>query len=137
VRCEQLRTQGISIERCERDRLPIRRLDTGAEINVEKESGCVIVARVDGRAVGWTFEILVFEDEGRKLSMVGPEVIPSYRHRGIGKVVHHLGTEEAVRRGAQGGWTATGLQNPARFIYRSVGYQYWYTAYSDLSRRVR
>lgn len=137
AKIEQLRSEGITIERCVREQFPFRRLDTGEEVALGEDSDCAFVAFVDGLAVGWTFEIWIFEDEGRTLSMVGPAVIPSYRHRGIGKVVHHLGTEEAVRRGAWGGWTATGLDNPARFIYRSVGYRYWYTCFSDMSKQIR
>jgi hypothetical protein len=38
-----------------------------------------------------------------------------------GKVRHHLGTAEVVRQGAQYGWTATKIHNPARLIYRPVG----------------
>jgi ribosomal protein S18 acetylase RimI-like enzyme len=137
AKMDQLRSKGITIERCVREQFPFQRLDTGEEVTLGEDSDCAFVAFVDGLVVGWTFEIWIFEDEGRTLSMMGPTVIPSYRHRGIGKAVHHLGTEEVVRRGAWGGWTATGLDNQARFIYRSVGYRYWYTCFSDMSKQIR
>jgi len=135
---EQLREEGITIERCVREQSPnLRRLDTGTEVRIGDNSDCAFVAFVDGHAVGWTFEIYLFKDEGRVLCQVGPKVIPRFRGRGIGKVLHHLGIEEAKRQGAEGGWTATGLHNPARFIYRSVGWQYWYTCFSDMSKQLR
>jgi ribosomal protein S18 acetylase RimI-like enzyme len=136
---EQLRKEGITIERCMHNQLPLRRLDTGEEVEdpIGDDGICAFVAFVNGLAVGWTFEVLIFEDEGRICSMVGPEVIPSYRRKGIGKVLHHLGTEEVVRQGAQYGWTATNIHNPARLIYRSVGFRYWYTSFSRMSKRLR
>jgi GNAT superfamily N-acetyltransferase len=134
---EQLRKDGITIERCVRGQFPnLRRLDTGEE-KVLGHDECEFFAFVNGLAVGWTFEVSVFEDEGRILCQVGPEVIPSFRGRGIGKVLHHLGIEEAKKQGAEGGWTATGIDNPARFIYRSVGWQYWYMCFSDMSKQLR
>ena len=136
-RAEQLKNEGIKIERVERNHFPsLRRLDTGDlvdSIDDRDANKCAFVALVDGLAVGWTFEVMVFEDEGRKLCKVGPEVIPSYRRRGIAKILHHLGIEEAVRRGATGGWTATGIFNPARIIYHSVGWRYWYTSFGNMS----
>ena len=95
-RVEELQSEGIKIERAERDSFPsLRRLDTGEIVDsIDDGDGneSAFVALVDGLAVGWTFEIMVFEDEGRKLCQVGPEVIPSYRRRGIGKVLQRLGT---------------------------------------------
>ena len=139
---EKLRKEGITIERVTADEFRnLRRLDTGGiltlgdDVNLGDEVN--FVALVDGLAVGWTFEAHIFEDEGRIMSMVGPEVIPSYRKKGIGKVVHHLGTEEVVRQGAQYGWTATNIHNSARLIYRSIGYRYWYTSFNLMSKRLR
>ena len=136
---EELRKEGIVIERVTSDQFPnLRRLDTGKEVDTIGEGNpCAFVAFVDGFAVGWTFEVVTWEDEGRIMSMVGPEVIPSYRRKGIGKVVHHLGTEEVVKQGAVGGWTATGRQNPAGKIYQSVGYQYWYTCFNMMTKQLR
>lgn len=134
-----LHQQGVTIQCCLRDQFSsLRRLDTGVIVDtIDGNSDCAFVAFVDGLAVGWTFEISVFEDEGRMISQVEPEVIPSYRRRGIGKVLHHLGTEEAVRQGAQYGWTATQIHNPARLIYRSVGFRYWYMCFSGMSKQFR
>ena len=133
---EKLRKEGITIERVTADEFRnLRRLDTGEILTPPDDVN--FVALVDGLAVGWTFEAGIFEDEGRIMSMVGPYVIPSYRRRGIGKVLHHLGIEDTVRQGAQYGWTATNIHNPARLIYRSIGYRYWYTAFCLMSKRLR
>jgi ribosomal protein S18 acetylase RimI-like enzyme len=133
---EQLRKEGIAIERVDRgQKVRLQRLDTGLKVDpFDADSNCAFVGFVNDLVVGWTFEVSVFRDEGRILAMVGPEVIPSYRRRGIGKVLHHLGMEEAVRQGAQGGWTATEIYNPARLIYQSVGWRYWYTSFGRMSR---
>ena len=135
---EKLHEEGIVIER-----LPInefrklRRLDDNQEPNFEPDTPEFFAAVVDGRLVGWLFEMGVFTDEGRVLGLTTPEVIPSYRRRGIGKVLYHLGIEEVVRQGAQYGYTVTGIHNPARLIYRSVGFRYWYTSFGGMSKRLR
>ncbi|MBT7914125.1 GNAT family N-acetyltransferase [Candidatus Bathyarchaeota archaeon] len=139
AKIDQLEKEGITFERILRKDSPdLRRLDTGDEIDpFDEDAECTFVACHRGFVVGSAHGVWIFEDEGRTLCMVSPFVIPSYRHRGIGKVLQHLGMEEAVRRGAWGGWVATGLDNPARFIYRSVGYRYWYTCSSDMSKQIR
>ncbi|MBM3240069.1 GNAT family N-acetyltransferase [Candidatus Poribacteria bacterium] len=81
-------------------------------------------------------EMGVNTDEGRVLGLTTPKVIPSYRRRGIGKVLYHLGIEEVVRQGAQYGYTVTGIHNPARLIYRSVGFKYWYTHFWEMSKQL-
>jgi ribosomal protein S18 acetylase RimI-like enzyme len=133
---EELRREGIIIERCERDRFPVYDLD-GKEVPIHDDDHCVFVAFVNGVAVGRTFEVITWEDHERILSMVGPAVHPRYRRKGIGKVVHHLGTEEVVKHGAVGGWTATGIYNPARKIYQSVGFKYWYICFSRMTKYLR
>ena len=131
---DQLGNEGIEIKRVEKSETPrLVRLDTGTDVDPFSNSHCGFVAAVDGLVVGWTFEVSVFEDAQRTLCQVGPEVISRYRRKGIGKVLQHLGTEEAVRCGAQGGWTATGVYNPARIIYQSVGWRYWYTSFGRIS----
>lgn len=116
-------------------KVKLQRLDTGLEVDpFGADSNCAFVGLVNGLVIGWTFEVCVFRDEGGMMGMVGPEVIPSYRRRGIGKVLHHLGTEEVVRQGAQGGWRGTEIYNPARLIYQSVGWRYWYTSFGRMSR---
>ena len=133
---EELRKEGIAIERCTHERFPLQDLD-GNEVNIGDDDHCMFAAFVNGLVVGRTFEVITFEDEGRMLSMVGPEVHPRYRRKGIGKVVHHLGTEEVVKQGAVGGWTATGIYSPARLVYQSVGFKYWYTCFSRMTKRLR
>jgi ribosomal protein S18 acetylase RimI-like enzyme len=141
---ERLHQQGIEIEQVKADRFcTLRRLDTG-ELVAGTESvadtevkSVTFVALVDGQVVGWLPELAVWENHGRILGGCVPEVIPTYRRRGIGTALYHLGTEEVVRQGAQYGWTATGIHNPARLIYRSIGYQSWYTAFSRMSKRLR
>jgi GNAT superfamily N-acetyltransferase len=139
ARIDQLRKEGITIERVLRSDAPaLRQLDTGVEVDpFDEDSECTFVAFHRDFAVGWACGVWIFEDEDRTLCMASPAVIPSYRHRGIGKALQHLAMEEAVRRGAWGGWVATGLNNPARFIYRSVGYKYWYTCFSDMSKSLQ
>ena len=138
-RIERLRGEGITIEKCYPDQFSrLRRYGSGGPVDtMDDETQCAFVAFMDGKAVGWTFEIYTFEDEGSIMGQVGPEVIPSFRRKGIGKVVHHLGMAEAVRLGAEYGWTATGICNPARLIYQSVGWQYWYLGFGLMSRPLR
>jgi GNAT superfamily N-acetyltransferase len=94
------------------------------------------VALVDSLAVGWLDEVKIDDPDeyGRVMGEAVPVVLPTFRRRGIGKVLYHLGMEEVVRRGARYGWTATGIYNPARLIYRSIGYRYWYTCFSRMSK---
>jgi GNAT superfamily N-acetyltransferase len=134
---EKLRKEGIVIERLTIDEFrERRRLDNNQTPNVEPNTPELFAALVDGRLVGWLFEMGVNTDEGRVLGLTTPEVIPSYRRRGIGKVLYHLGIEEVVRQGAQYGYTVTGIHNPARLIYRSVGFKYWYTTCWQMSKRL-
>lgn len=135
---ETLHEEGIAIERLTIDEFrKLRRLDDNKEPNFEPDTPEFFAAIADGRLVGWLFEMGVFTDEGRALGLTTPEVIPSYRRRGIGKVLYHLGIEEVVRQGAQYGYTVTGIHNPARKIYQSVGFRYWYTAFWEMSKRLR
>jgi len=148
-RIEKFRKEGITIERvtCEQFR-HLRRFDTRGEIESSTvlseifEAGTIIgdvtfVALVDDFVVGWLWEVSNHQDEGREMGSVVPEVIPSYQGRGIGKALYHLGTEEVVRQGAKYGITGTGIYDSARFIYRSVGFQYWYTCFNEMSKRLR
>ena len=63
-------------------------------------------------------------------------VIPSYRRRGIGKVLFHLAIEEMVRRGATHGFGGAGIYDPLRLIMKSVGYQYWYAAFPEMTKEL-
>lgn len=140
---EGLRQEGIEIEQVTADQLRnLRRLDTGENVSVAEDDwpglGPVsYVALVNDCVVGWLPEVGTFEDEERIIGGVVPVVIPTYRRRGIGKTLYHLGIEEVVRQGAQYGWTATEIHNPARLIYHSVGFRYWYTCFSRMSKRLR
>lgn len=132
----ELHREGILIERCAANRFCyLQRLDTGENVG-DLHGDITFIALVDGCVVGWLPEVVVYgaDEYGRVTGEVVPEVIPIYRRRGIGKVLYHLGIEEVVRRGATCGWTATEIYNPARLIYRSIGYRYWYTAFSRMSR---
>jgi len=139
-RITRLAGQGIEIKRIEPvDCAVVRRLDTRGPVQTldGPDEICAFIAFVDDLAVGWTFEVSLYEDEGRTMCQVGPEVIPSYRGRGIGKAPHHLGMAKAVAHGAQCSSRGTGVHNPARMIYASVpGYRYWYTAYSRFWKRL-
>jgi len=135
---DKLRQEGIAIERLTADEFQKhRRLDNNQTPSSAPDTPEFFAALVDGRLVGWLFEMGVFTDEGRVLGLTTPEVIPSYRRRGIGKALYHLGIEEVVRQGAKYGYTVTGIHNPARLIYRSVGFRYWYTACLQMSKRLR
>jgi hypothetical protein len=65
-----------------------------------------------------------------------PLVLPAFRNRGIGKVLYHLGVEWLVREGATHTHLATGIDNPAQFIYQSTPLQYWYTSVSGMSKHL-
>ena len=135
---EKLREEGIAIEHLSNDELrELKRLDNDQPPELDPDSPDLFAALVDGRLVGWLFEMNSDTDEGRVLGIATPEVIPSYRRRGIGKVLYHLGIEEVVRQGAQYGYTATGIYSPARLVYQSVGFKYWYTCFSRMTKRLR
>ena len=135
---EKLRKEGIVIEHLSNDELrERRRLDNNQPPELNPHTPDLFAALADGRLVGWLFEMGVETDEERVMGGATPEVIPSYRRRGIGKVLYHLGIEDAVQHGAQYGYTCTGIHSPARLIYRSIGFRYWYTAFWDMSMRLR
>lgn len=135
ARLDELGKRGITFERHARgEALELRRLDTGEVVPRDAGAHAQFVALVDGLAVGWTFDVITWEDEGRTMGAAGPFVIPSYRGKGIGKALQHLGTDEVVRRGATAGWQGTTINNPARFVYHSIGWSYWYTSYGRLAR---
>ena len=118
----------------------LARADTGERLGA-CDGDVSFVALQGGRAIGWLWELKTWTDwaEGPNARVMGaavPEVVPEWRRQGIGKVLYHLGIEECVRRGARAGWTGTAVCNPARMIYRSVGYNYWYHAYNVMSRRL-
>lgn len=115
-------------------------LERAMKRGVEGEE--TFVALQNGTVIGWLDELLTWScwaEEGTSRTMGGcvPVVIPEYRGRGIGKAIYHLGMDAVVKQGAQAGWTATEIWNPARVIYQSVGYRNWYLAvnllYRDLS----
>jgi len=135
---EKLGKEGTAIERFTAEQFDnLRRINTGEKVGTFGND-VTFVALVDGFAVGWLTELETWTDEyGRILGGTVPYVIPTYRRRGIGKVLYHLGIEEVVRQGARYGYTATNIHNPARLIYRSVGYQYWYTSFNMMSKRLR
>jgi len=135
---EWLDEEGIPIERVTADGFDnLRRFDTGEKPTLADEVTFVALYWGD-TVVGWLPEVRTYEDEfGRIIGGAVPEVIPNFRRRGIGKVLYHLGIEEVVRQGAQYGYTGTNMHNPARLIYRSVGYQYWYTTFNMMSKRLR
>jgi GNAT superfamily N-acetyltransferase len=127
---EDLTSAGITIDRVSAD--AFSRLDGWETPEVEQalkkgiDGDTTFVALKDGQMVGWLWEVLTWScwaEEGTPRTMGGcvPEVVPEFRGRGIGKVLYHLGIEDVVGRGAEGGWTATGIQNRARWIYQSVG----------------
>jgi len=136
---EKLRKEGIIIERLTADEFrERRRFDNNQVPCLNPYTGETFAAIVDGRVVGWLDEMGQEEDEfGRILGGAIPEVIPSYRKKGIGKVLYHLGIEEVVQQGAQYGYTGTSIYCPARLIYRSVGFRYWYTSFCLMSKQLR
>lgn len=96
--------------------------------------GVNIVALEDGNLIGWMKELCVWDDDCGKTGGAVPFVDPEYRRMGIGKAIYQFAMQEAVRHGADWGWTATEIHHPARFIYQSVGYRYWYTSYTQWER---
>lgn len=135
---ESLHEQGIAIERYSPDRFgEIRSYHTEQPVEGEIQGVATFVATLEGLAVGWLWEILTFSDvleEGTPRVVGGcvPYVLPGHRGRGIGKVLYQLGMAEAVKQGAQCGWTVTGIGNPARLIYQSIGYENWYLSYNQM-----
>lgn len=94
--------------------------------------GVTFVALMDGHLVGWIGELIANGDDCGQTGGAVPFVLPKHRRKGIAKPLYHLAMEEAVRHGAEWGWTATEIHNPARFIYRSIGYRHWYTGYTHI-----
>ncbi|MBC8232893.1 GNAT family N-acetyltransferase [bacterium] len=135
---EWLDEEGIPIERVTADGFDnLRRFDTGEKPTLSDDVTFVALYWGD-TVVGWLPELRTREDEfGRILGGAVPEVIPKFRRRGIGKALYHLGIEEAVRQGAQYGYTGTNIHNPAHLLYRSIGYRYWYTSFNMVSKRLR
>ena len=145
---EKLRQESISIERVPAHEFcNLRRLDTGEKFGADWAPATEVdwepvtfVALVDGYAVGWLqmgLDTSETEAPGAVAGEVIPSVLPSYQRRGIGKVLYHLGIEELVRQGMRCGLTATGIYNSARLIYQSIGYRYWYTCFSRMTKRLR
>jgi ribosomal protein S18 acetylase RimI-like enzyme len=93
------------------------------------------VALVNGELVGWIEHIGVAqEDPGMAARACGLQVIPSFRRRGIGKALYHLGVQAMVEHGAEYGYEQAGVYSPARLILRSVGYRYWYTSFWEMTK---
>lgn len=153
-RIARLESLGIKIERYTPDRFDsIYRIDTQDKVHLpgdeqrnvyqgKIEGECTFVALMDEYAVGWLWEINTYsdgEENGTPRVMGGcvPMVVPQYRNTGIGKALYYLGIEEAIKQGAQHGWTATGMHNTARMIYQSIGYQYWYLGFNLITKQLR
>jgi len=140
---EKLCQEGIEIKWLTRDAFHnLRRYDTGRmgeKPTLHEEAEGTFVALVDGFAVGWLSEMRTSDDDppGVVTGEAVPEVIPMYQRRGIAKVLYHLGIDKVVRQGAVCGWTSTGIYNPARLIYQSIGYRYWCTCFSRMSKQLR
>ena len=142
-RVEKFHQEGIEIKRLTTDQMrDIRRADTGEKYTFRSAVGnrIGIVALIDGLAIGQSMTEIWPPGKpdmyGRLLGEATIAITPRFRGKGIAKVLYHLGIEELVRQGVQGGHTATGITNPARFIYRSIGYRYWYKCFSDMSRQL-
>lgn len=135
---QRLDEKGIQIKRVTSEQFDaLRRFDTGERPALH--SNVTFVALYWGdTVVGWLPEVHTREPDeyGRILGEAVPEVIPSFRRRGIGKVLYHLGIEEVAKQGAQYGFTGTNMHNPAHLIYRSVGFRYWYTSFNQMARRL-
>ena len=106
------------------------------------EEDVTFIALKDNLVVGQAQSVITWTDwaeeppNGRILGETVPFVVPRFRQRGIGKVLYHLGIEEIVKHGAECGFTTTREDNPARFIYRSIGYNYWYVSICGLMKRL-
>jgi GNAT superfamily N-acetyltransferase len=143
-RVKKFHQEGIEIKRLTVNQMrDLRRADTGEKYTFPSAAGnrLGIVAFVDGLAIGQSMTEIWGSGKhdmyGRLLGEATIEITPRFRGKGIAKVLYHLGIEELVHQGVQGGHTATGINNPARFIYRSVGYRYWYKCFSDMSMQLR
>jgi len=135
---ERLRREGITFERYTSDECQkLQWLDTRRKIPPIGNSICAFIALFDGLVVGKTIEVSTFEDEGSIMCQVAPHVIHSFRGRGIGTVLQHLGTEEVVRHGAQYGWRGASMYGPEHFVYKSVGFKHWYTAFGRMTKYLR
>jgi len=95
---KRLGEQGLTFRRCTVEKAQsLKRLDTGQPPEIDEREEVVIVAYTDERVVGWTRQTPCREAPeimapfGRAMY-----VLPSYRRRGIGKVLFHLATEEMV-----------------------------------------
>jgi len=138
---EKLHQEGIEIKWVMREEFHrLRRYDTGStkrEPTLDGNPESTFVALVDGLSVGWLSEVGISDVEGVVTGGAVPEVIPMYQRRGIGKVLYHLGIDKVVHQGAVCGWTATGIYNPARLIYQSVGFRYWCTVFGGMTKLLR
>ena len=137
---ETLEKTGISVEKYTSDQFDRLYRIAHEYFRERKINGDVtFVALHDGCAIGLLGEVETRSDGGecgspRIMGGCVPHVVPVYRNKGIGKVLYHLGIEEVVKQGAQYGWTATGVANPARLIYQSVGYSNWYLAFNRIQK---
>ncbi|NKB72380.1 MAG: GNAT family N-acetyltransferase [Candidatus Latescibacteria bacterium] len=139
---ERLRGEGITLRQCTLPEVQgLRRQDTGQPPDIdESDTEFFFVALCDGQLVGWTGHTPCRSGQPEIMAPPGGphnmRVVPSYRRRGIGKVLFHLATAEYVRLGAEYGYGGAGVYDPLRRIMRSVGYQHWYAAYPEMSLKL-
>lgn len=135
---ERLKMDNVEIRCCSAEEgQDFRYYHTGERV-VAKEPNIRAVALVGGLVVGHAIASTDTNSaeeppDGRIWGEAIPVVIPQFRRLGIGKVLYHLGVESIVQQGAVCTFLATGIDNPARFIYRSTPLQYWYTSISGMS----
>ena len=127
----------IEMERVDHEQFAnLNRFDTRRPLRTF-DGKATFVALFEGLVIGWLPECSAGKDRfGRTYGGCVPEVLQMFRSRGVGKALYHLGMEEVVREGAEYGFTATPIHNPARMVYRSVGLRYWFTSFCLLSRRL-
>ena len=140
---EKLRKEGIEFERCTADQVQdLRFYDSGKKMDLG-EADVTFVALKDNLVVGQAQSVITWTDwaeeppHGRILGETVPFVVLQFRQRGIGKVLYHLGIKEIVKRGAECGFIHTEENNPARFIYRSIGYHYWYVSICGMRKHLQ
>lgn len=90
--------------------------------NLEKDRPLPVLIAVDqDRVVGFIGFVAV---RANKRAGFSPGVDPTYRKRGIGKVLTNLWAKEVQERGAEESIISVGTENhPARSIYFDMGYQ--------------
>jgi len=141
MQAASLSVEGITFRCCTlAEAKGLRRLDNGEPPDLEPQLEFVFVALAKNRMVGWTGKTPCRDQPEVMASPGGADglfVIPSYRRRGIGKVLFHLATEEIVRRGATHGFGGAGIYDPLRLIMKSVGYQYWYAAFPEMMKELK